>query len=254
MANRAVLLTAFLTFAIALHLNPATVNAQANESKGEVGRRLAEASSVRLAPAATAVASKPYYIEFRARSAQSYGHTFSIYGRLNEHGGIATKTVAGLHPFSDSPLPWMVGHVIMVPSETGASDGDTEDQYVIARFHIALSAAEYREVTTFIKDLQRRSPVWHAVFYNCNAFVGDIARFMGLDTSVSPLNLPEDYINGLRDLNMSRGNVPGVIGTPIRVADPGKLRAAAFRAIDHEQRTRPAFQRDALSRIAREPQ
>lgn len=254
--HRAALLFAFLAFGPALHLNPAPVNAQANESASEVGAPLAEASSAGLAhDAATATASKPYYIEFRARNAQSYGHTFSMYGRLNAHGGIATKTVAGLHPFTSSELPWMIGHVIMVPSETGASDGDTEDQYLIARFRIALSAAEYKTVTTFIKDLQRRSPVWHAVLYNCNAFVGDIARFMGLDASISPLHLPKDYIDGLRDLNMSKAGAAGVIGTPVRVADPEKLRAAALRAIaQQEQRPRMALGRSAPSRISREPQ
>jgi hypothetical protein len=254
--HRAALLTAFLAFGTTLHLNPATVNAQADENASEVRRPLTETSSAGLAhDAATAMASKPYYIEFRARSAQSYGHTFSMYGRLNEHGGIATKTVAGLHPFTESELPWMIGHLIMVPSETGASDGDTEDQYLIARFRIALGAAEYKKVTAFIKDLQGRSPVWHAVLYNCNAFVGDIARFMGLDTSVSPLHLPKDYINGLRDLNMSKAGAPGVIGTPVKVADPEKLRAAALRAIEqHEHRPRMALRRNAPSRVSREPQ
>ena len=98
----------------------------------------------------------------------------------------------------------MVGHLFLVPSETGASDGDTEDQYVTARFRVALSQAEYTKVTTFIKDLQKKSPVWHAVLYNCNAFVGDIARFMGMETPSSTMLMPAEYINGLRDLNISR--------------------------------------------------
>src|SRR4051812_44591770 len=55
---------------------------------------------------------KPYYIEFRARNAESYGHTFSIYGRVNANGKVGAFTVAGLHPFSESPLPWMIGHVM----------------------------------------------------------------------------------------------------------------------------------------------
>src|SRR5262245_15059623 len=75
------------------------------------------------APAAEVVHSKPYYVEFRSRSAQSYGHTFSIHGRLSGNGQIATKTVVGLHPATESAVPWMIGHLILVPSETGASDG-----------------------------------------------------------------------------------------------------------------------------------
>ena len=179
---------------------------------------------------------KPYYIEFRSRSAQSYGHTFSIYGRLNGQGKIASKAVAGLHPFTESAVPWMVGHLFLVPSETGASDGDTEDQYVTARFRVALSQAEYAKVTTFIKGLQKKSPVWHAVLYNCNAFVGDIARFMGMETPSSTMLMPAEYINGLRDLNISRTAAAGVIGTPVRVEDPAKLRAQALKSIEKQEK------------------
>ena len=179
---------------------------------------------------------KPYYIEFRSRSAQSYGHTFSIYGRLNG-GRIASKTVAGLHPFTESALPWMVGHLVVVPSETGASDGDTEDQYVTARFRVALSPDEYKKVTGFVKELQKKSPLWHAVLYNCNAFVGDIARFMGLETPASTMLMPADYINSLRDLNISRVNVAGVIGTPVKVDDAAKLRAEALKVLERSEKS-----------------
>jgi hypothetical protein len=194
-----------------------------------------------------ASAGKPYYIEFRSRSAQSYGHTFSIYGRLNGQGKIASKAVAGLHPFTESPLPWMVGHLILVPSETGASDGDTEDQYVTARFRVALSQAEYAKVTTFIKDLQKKSPLWHAVLYNCNAFVGDIAHFMGLETPSSTMLMPAEYINGLRDLNISRAAAAGVIGTPVRVEDSAKLRAQALKSIEMQEKHGAKVQRQSKS-------
>jgi hypothetical protein len=170
---------------------------------------------------------KPYYIEFRARNADSYGHTFLIYGRLNANGRIQTKTVAGLHPATESPIPWMIGHVVMVPSETGASDGDREDQYVLARFQVVLSADEYKKVVGFIKSLQGKSPVWHAVLYNCNAFVGDIARFMGMETPVSSMLMPAAYINSLRELNLTKST--GIIGTPKNVASAAQLRAEALR-------------------------
>jgi hypothetical protein len=190
---------------------------------------------------------KPYYIEFRSRSAQSYGHTFSIYGRLNGQGKIASKTVAGLHPFTESALPWMVGHLVVVPSETGASDGDTEDQYVTARFRVALNQDEYKKVTGFVKELQKKSPLWHAVLYNCNAFVGDIARFMGMETPASTMLMPADYINSLRDLNISRVNVAGVIGTPVKVADAAKLRAEALKAVARSEKSASKERRESGS-------
>jgi hypothetical protein len=143
--------------------------------------------------------SKPYYIEFRARAAQSYGHTFAVHGRVGQK--LTAGSVVGLHPASESPIPWMIGHLILVPSETGASDGDIEDQYIIAKYRIALTEPEYRRLVAHMKQMQASSPVWHAVLYNCNAFVGDIAKYMGLKTPSSTLLMPKEYITELRELN-----------------------------------------------------
>jgi hypothetical protein len=169
-------------------------------------------------------------VEFRARSAHNYGHTFLIHGRLNANGNIATKTVAGLHPATESSVPWMIGHFVAVPSETGASDGDTEDQYVIARFRVVLTAEQYKKVLGHIKALQAKSPVWHAVLYNCNAFVGDIAADMGMEKPSSSMLMPAAYINELRDLNISK--TTGITGTPVKVQSPEQLRAEALRNLE----------------------
>jgi len=150
---------------------------------------------------------KPYFIEFRARAAQSYGHTFAVYGRIGQK--ITADHVVGLHPFTESPIPWMAGHLILVPSETGASDGDTEDQYVIARYRILLSEQDYRRVVTHMKQMQASSPVWHAVLYNCNAFVADIAKYMGLKTPFSTVQMPKEFITQLRELNAGAASQKG---------------------------------------------
>jgi hypothetical protein len=142
---------------------------------------------------------KSYFVEFRARAAQSYGHTFAVHGRVGQK--ITADQVVGLHPFTESPIPWMAGHIILVPSETGASDGDTEDQYIIARYRILLTEQEHRRLVAHMKQMQASSPVWHAVFYNCNAFVADIAKYMGLKTPSSTLQMPKDFITQLRELN-----------------------------------------------------
>jgi hypothetical protein len=191
-------------------------------------------------------ADKPFYIEFRARNADSYGHTFSIYGKVNANGKVGNFTVAGLHPISESPLPWMIGHLVVVPSETGASDGDSDDQYLLARFHVALSAEEFKKVVAYVKQHQKNSPMWHAVLYNCNAWVGDVAKFMGMDTPSSPLLMPADYIESLKKLNMGK---IGIIGTPVEVATPAQLRQARLKAIAAQGRKsadEPAKSADGL--------
>ena len=149
------------------------------------------------------VAAPRYFIEFRSRSALSYGHTFAVFGRTGER--LTKANVAGLHPRGDSAVTYLMGHILPVESETGASDGDLESQYVTARYRIALTARQYATLMPKIRELQARSPVWNAVVYNCNAFVGDIAHLVGLHAP-PPWMLPEDYINAMRALNESGSN------------------------------------------------
>ncbi len=85
------------------------------------------AKPVDTGPATTSpeITSKPvaklagrYFVDFRARTAASYGHAFLWYGRLNAHGKVGNIEVAGLHPATDSVIPYILGHIIPVPSET----------------------------------------------------------------------------------------------------------------------------------------
>lgn len=147
-----------------------------------------------------------YVVDFRSRYALSYGHTFVMFGRTDAQGRFLDREVAGLHPATDSPVPWMIGHVVPVPSETGPSDGDLEDEYLSASFRVELSEAQYKDVVAFIRQLQERSPLWHATFYNCNAFVADIAQYMGLKTPHSTLLYPDKYINALRERNVGKAS------------------------------------------------
>jgi hypothetical protein len=145
-----------------------------------------------------------YFVEFRARYALSYGHTFLVHGRLNAKGQVgelSAKNVAGFHPAGDGPELWTVGHLMPVPAETGPSDGDLEEEYVSARYRVLVSEGEYRRVAAYIKSKQASSTPWHAVLYNCNAWIGDVARFMGLKAPDSHWLLPADYINAMRRLN-----------------------------------------------------
>jgi hypothetical protein len=140
-----------------------------------------------------------YYVEFRSRYALSYGHTFTMFGRLDARGEIATKEVAGLHP-AGGPEMWSLGHVVPVPAETGPSDGDLEDEYMSARFRVELSEADYNRLVAHVRQKQKNSPTWHAVLNNCNLWTGEIAQFMGLKTPFHWLP-PQEFINGIKDLN-----------------------------------------------------
>ena len=155
------------------------------------------------AAACTPQAGKPYFVEFRARTAASYGHSFLFHGKLGTGKKFASFQVAGLHPRGDDPAVYMQGHMMPVPADTGASDGDLDEQYLTARYCVVLNEAEYRKAAAFIRQLQARSKEWHAPTNNCNSFIGDVATSMGLKAPPTPLLYPEVFVNQIRDLNGS---------------------------------------------------
>jgi hypothetical protein len=187
--------------ALALSWGMTVPQAKAQENPREPAAETASAPS-------SATASKPsakrHFVEFRSRSALSYGHAFLVHGKLNaqgEVGQVTPKQVEGLHPFSESSLPWSVGHVVPVIAEHGWTDGDTEDEYITARYRVLLTEAQYTDMLDFIAKLNKRTPMWHAVIYNCESYIGDVAKHIGLKTPSSTLILPDEYIKTLADLN-----------------------------------------------------
>jgi hypothetical protein len=166
------------------------------------------------APAAQRTASSgsgEYYIEFRSRYAWDYGHTYLIHARVGER--ITKANVAGLSPVGDDATAWVIGHFIPVPSETGASDGDIEDKYVSARYRVYMNKAQYDRVMAYVRRLQKSSPVWSAELYNCNAFVSDIAKYMGLRVPKSTLIYPKVFVRNLRDINTGHAEMADALIT-----------------------------------------
>ena len=153
---------------------------------------------------------KPYFVEFRSRTAASYGHTFVFYGRLGGGSRFGSFQVAGLHPAGDSAATYVTGHVVPVPAETGVSYGDLDEQYLTARWCVPLTESEYGKVVAAVKRLQATKKTWHALGYNCNAFAGEIAEAIGLKIPSGHLVYPEVYINSLRELNRHGAEVANV--------------------------------------------
>jgi len=140
----------------------------------------------------------PYYVDFRSRTAASYGHAFVWFGKTSEKA----VEVAGLHPAGDE-VPYILGHFMWVPSETGASYGDLDPEYLTANYRVYLNEPDAQKVFAYIKHLQATSPLWNAETTNCTAFIGKIATFMGLKVPFH-LKKPEEYINELKAMNGGR--------------------------------------------------
>ncbi|BCA02741.1 hypothetical protein BDS110ZK25_07580 [Bradyrhizobium diazoefficiens] len=140
----------------------------------------------------------PYYVDFRARTAASWGHAFVWYGKTSERA----VEVAGLTPAGDT-LAYVLGHLTWVPSETGASYGDLDPEYLTASYRVYLNEADAKRVFAYIKKLQSSSPVWNAETTNCTGFIGDIAEFMGLKVPYR-WQRPENFVNSLKEMNRGR--------------------------------------------------
>ena len=184
-------------FALALCCGTAAV-AQGAPPEQQEPNTLQPLDAPQLERSPAARAGSRHFIDFRARSALSYGHTFVVFGRVGEK--LTPRNVAGLHPKGNSSLTYMIGHFLPVDSETGASDGDLDEQYTTARYRVWLTEAQYHAVVRRIRELQASSPAWHAATFNCNAFVGVIAHFVGL-TSPPTWLFPDDFVNSMRRMN-----------------------------------------------------
>jgi hypothetical protein len=155
-----------------------------------------------------------FFVEFRARNAASYGHMYVMYGEVNARHEVIRSEIAGFFPAGDSRTcqncsvyNWTIGHVIPVPSEIGASDGDLEEQYVLARYRVWIDAAQYNRLVAYINDKKAHLGLWHVVLNNCVTFGKDIALFLNLKVpplmQISPIVVmyPQYVVEWIRDAN-----------------------------------------------------
>jgi hypothetical protein len=219
MANRpkraGLCLLAGYTFAVLLLCGSHPASAQESDTRSglerflsyiqEVDKPAANANALvsREAPQSTGKpgsgsAKGPYYVDFRARTAASWGHAFVWFGKTSERA----VEVAGLTPAGDT-VPYVLGHLIWVPSETKASYGDLDPQYLTASYRVYLNEPDAKRIFAYIKKLQASSPVWNAETTNCTSFIGSIAEYMGLKVP-HRWQRPENYVNSLKAMNSGR--------------------------------------------------
>jgi hypothetical protein len=155
-----------------------------------------------------------FFVEFRARNAASYGHMYVMYGEVNARHEVIRSEIAGFFPAGDSRTcvncsvyNWTIGHVIPVASEIGASDGDLEEQYVLARYRVWIDAAQYNRLVAYINERKAHLGLWHAFFNNCVTFGRDVAVFLNLKIpplmriAPSVVMYPQDVVEWIRDAN-----------------------------------------------------
>jgi len=140
----------------------------------------------------------PYYVEFRADENGIYGHSYVAYGRRNARGQPVSAAYADIHPAGD----WagmVLGHFLPVDAETRPDPG-TPRLPIVSYFRQPLTASGYRRLLDVVAHLRAENRAWSVIGYNCNDFVADVARGLGM-RAPSTLLFPYDFIPALKLLN-----------------------------------------------------
>jgi len=140
----------------------------------------------------------PYYIEFRVAVDGVYGHSYIAYGRLSAVGQPATTTYADIHPTGEIPS-MVLGHFFPMSAAT-SPEKDTLGFKIASRFRRSLTATEYDRLKSIIARIRAARHTWSVLGYNCNDFVADVARGLGMRTPTT-LSLPYNFIPELQAMN-----------------------------------------------------
>jgi hypothetical protein len=93
----------------------------------------------------------------------------------------------------------VLGHFFPMEAAT-TPEKDTLGYKLASRFRRPLTAAEYRRLKLLIVHIRAAHHSWSVLAYNCNDFVADVARGMGMQTPPTLL-LPYDFIPRLQVIN-----------------------------------------------------
>jgi hypothetical protein len=139
------------------------------------------------------------FVDFHARSGPGpFGHSFIVYGRVDDTNRIVSAKIVGLRPKNDTTA--LEGVIFPLPAKIGraADDLKIESEVVYRRF---LTGAKYRQLATAISRIKATEASWHLIFFNCNDFVGEMAESIGLHRPPNSVVLPVSYVAMLRAQN-----------------------------------------------------
>jgi hypothetical protein len=180
-------------------------------------------------PAAASASSRPlprqkpqsdsgYYVEFRAAQIGLYGHSYAVYGRLDRRDNPLTTSYADLHPMGGYGV-MALGHFVPVPANT-EWDPEVLALPVTAKYRVKLNQTQYNNLTAAVERANaNKRPYWNAVTNNCNHFIGELARAVGLRVPMQ-FHLSYGFVPDLQEINET--NAPAADASP-----PPKVKRAS---------------------------
>jgi hypothetical protein len=156
------------------------------------------------AAAGATAAADAFYVEFRAARIGLYGHSYITYGRLTGDRRPASANHADIHP-DGGFFSMVLGHFLPMTAAMGPVE-ETLRRTLVHAYRCELQAAEHDSLLQAIVELQAARRTWNVFAYNCNDFVADVARDLGLRT---PRTLVRSY-TFIAELGRLNGLEPAV--------------------------------------------
>ena len=156
-----------------------------------------------LATAPAFAAKKPpehtaYFLEFRSRPGYLFGHSYIVYGRLDDRGKAYDTHLAGIYP-TDGQTGLIMGSLFPVRASVRGVEDDFKERPSNS-YRRKLNAAQYARLVRVVNGLKKSEREWDLLFKNCNDFSIAVARGMNMTTPPSWL-MPKYFVDGLRLLN-----------------------------------------------------
>ncbi|MFN0264474.1 hypothetical protein ACKTEK_11405 [Tepidamorphus sp. 3E244] len=142
-----------------------------------------------------------WFVEFRARNAVPAGHAYAVLGVTTRTGRDRILRIASFYPRDG--FIGTIGSITGYPGELGYKLTDQATRAVVS-FRRNVSANLFRKLERVIEQRAANPGRFTAFQRNCNEFVGQLARMVGLKTPASTAMHSPDYMRALVALNRRR--------------------------------------------------
>lgn len=183
-----------LLFLLPLGIAACSSGGQVGDLRGLVAVPVAD--NVAIAPA-----NATHFVEFRAVMAVYPGHSYFIHGRLDRTGRVVEQSdPIGFYPFL-GPLGGSTLGLLAIHGSTAPDPSDLRSP-VVEKFRVNLTPSSYESLMRFVRQRRQDTAVWSLMFNNCNDFVADAARAVGLRVPSGPsVTPPYAHVRRLRQMN-----------------------------------------------------
>ena len=138
-----------------------------------------------------------------------------------DRGNAETTTYADLHPMGNYAV-MAIGHFVPVPANT-KWDPEVLELPIAHKYRVKLNESQYNNLLAAVTRANANTAYWNAVTNNCNHYVGQLAKAVGLRVPMA-FHLSMGFIPDLQEMNEA-SSPP--MAKPARPAKPTSKKPAS---------------------------